>query len=592
MAEMKRAHETENPEWESIGEGAVNAGTDSETGQNGNKTARFKLGEMLISSGMITEEQLEEALRAQKRSKKRIGKILVEKGYLTERQLAEVLSRQLRIPLVSLARYRPMGEALRLIPKNVATRLELLPLAVVDKNHLMIAMADPLNVLAIDEVKMLTGMELEIGLTTPTEIERELEKFYEVQGSLEEAIVEIVESGPGEMDLDREERMTGAEAAPVVKLVNTILEQGAKEGASDVHIEPFEKVTRVRFRVDGALYDALDFPKKLHPAVSSRIKIMANIDISEKRRPQDGRILIKAANRKIDLRVSTLPTIYGEKVVLRLLDQENAMVGLEKLGLDPEEREVLDGMIHQPYGIILVTGPTGSGKSTTLYSVLEQISRPEVNIITVEDPVEYTVAGINQIQLNEKAGLTFSEALRSILRQDPDKIMVGEIRDLETGQLAVRAALTGHLVLSTLHTNDAPSASIRLIEMGIAPFLVASSLIGVVAQRLVRRLCEHCKEEYELSESVLLDTGLPPGTRAWKPVGCDVCRTTGYRGRTAVFEIMKVDDVIQSLILENASATRIRKEAISRGMRTLRQSGLKKVSEGITSLEEVLQVSL
>jgi type IV pilus assembly protein PilB len=560
-------------------------------GQN-NKPPRFKLGDLLVNSGMITGDQLEESLRNQSRSKKRLGSILVEKGYLTERQLAEVLSRQLRVPLVSLARYRPMGEALRLIPKNVAKRLELLPLALLDNNRLMIAMADPLNVLAVDEVKILTGMEIEIGITTPSEIERELDKFYEVQGSLEDAIVEVVESAPGEMDLDREERMAGADDAPVVKLVNTILEQGAKEGASDVHIEPFEKVTRVRFRVDGALYDALDFPKKLHPAVSSRIKIMANIDISEKRKPQDGRILIKAANRKIDLRVSTLPTIYGEKVVLRLLDQANAMVGLEKLGLFPEEREILDSMIHRPYGILLVTGPTGSGKSTTLYSVLEQISKPEVNIITVEDPVEYTMTGINQIQLNERAGLTFGEALRSILRQDPDKIMVGEIRDLETGQLAVRAALTGHLVLSTLHTNDAPSASIRLIEMGIAPFLVASSLIGVVAQRLVRKLCDNCKEEYELPESVLIDTGLPPGTRAYRPVGCDVCRTTGYKGRSAVFEIMKVDETIQSLILENASTNRIRKEAISRGMRTLRQSGLRKVTDGVTSLEEVLQVSL
>ncbi len=561
-------------------------------GYNNNRPPRFKLGDLLVQSGMITAQQLEEALRSQKKSKKRLGSILVEKGYLTERQLAEVLSRQLRVPLVSLARYRPMGEALRLIPKNVAKRLELLPLALLDNNRMMIAMADPLNVLAIDEVKILTGMELEVGITTTSEIERELEKFYQVQGSLEDAIVEVVETEPGEMDLEREEKRAGADDAPVVKLVNTILEQGAKEGASDVHIEPFEKVTRVRFRVDGALYDALDFPKKLHPAVSSRIKIMANIDISEKRKPQDGRILIKAANRKIDLRVSTLPTIYGEKVVLRLLDQANAMVGLEKLGLYPEDRELLDDMIHRPYGIVLVTGPTGSGKSTTLYSVLEQISKPEVNIITVEDPVEYTMTGINQIQLNERAGLTFGEALRSILRQDPDKIMVGEIRDLETGVLAVRAALTGHLVLSTLHTNDAPSASIRLIEMGIAPFLVASSMIGVVAQRLVRKLCENCKEEYEIPESVLIDMGLPPGTKAWKPVGCDVCRTTGYKGRSAVFEIMKVDDVIQSLILEGASASRIRKEAISRGMKTLRQAGLRKVTDGVTSLEEVLQVSL
>jgi type IV pilus assembly protein PilB len=551
-----------------------------------------RIGDMLLHSGLITQEQLDEALAEQKRTKERLGQILVRKGYITERQLAEILSRQLKVPLVSLARYRPMSEALNLVPERVARRLQVLPLAIVDNNRLMVAMADPLDLMAIDEIKMLTGMELEIGITTPSEIERELDKFYRVRGSLEDAIVEVYETTGGELDLQREERAASADDAPVVKLVNTILEQGAKEGASDIHIEPFENVTRVRFRVDGALYDALDFPRKLHPAVSSRIKIMSNIDISEKRRPQDGRILIKVANRKIDLRVSTLPTIYGEKVVLRLLDQTNAMVGLEKLGLYPEDRALVDEMITRPYGIVLVTGPTGSGKSTTLYSVLEQISKPEVNIITVEDPVEYTIAGINQIQLNEKAGLTFGEALRSILRQDPDKIMVGEIRDLETAQLAIRAALTGHLVLSTLHTNDAPSASIRLVEMGIAPFLVSSSLIGVIAQRLVRKLCPRCKEEYSPSPKALMDVGLPPGVVLWKAVGCDECRGTGYKGRTGIYEIMKVDESIQSLILEGASAARIRKEALSKGMTTLRQSGLRKAVDGITSLEEVLQVTI
>jgi type IV pilus assembly protein PilB len=348
------------------------------------------------------------------------------------------------------------------------------------------------------------------------------------------------------------------------------MEQAVREAASDIHIEPFEKVTRVRYRVDGSLFDAIDFTRKLHPAVSSRIKIMANIDISEKRRPQDGRILIKTLNKNIDLRVSTLPTIYGEKVVLRLLDQSNAMVGLEKLGLEQADRELVDKIIGSPYGIVLVTGPTGSGKSTTLYSVLERLSKPEVNIITVEDPVEYTMTGINQIQVNEKAGLTFSEALRSILRQDPDKIMVGEIRDLETAQLAVRAALTGHLVLSTLHTNDAPSATVRLIEMGIAPFLVSSSLIAVVAQRLIRKLCEHCKQEYELPDKIAEEVGLPKGTVVFKPVGCEICRGTGYKGRSGIYEIMKVDEDIQNLILEGSAGHRIQHEAIKKGMITLR----------------------
>ncbi len=553
---------------------------------------QFRLGDLLVSMGLISDEDLKRVLSEQKYSKKRLGEILVSKQLLSERQLAEVLSRQLRVPLISLARYRPMGEALRLVPENVARRLELVPLAILDNNRLMIAMADPLNVLAIDEVRILTGMDVEVGIATSTEIFRDLDKFYQVQGSLDDAMVEVVESSGSTMDLDREGKGASADDAPVVKLVNSIMEQAVRESASDIHIEPFEKVTRVRYRVDGSLFDAIDFTRKLHPAVSSRIKIMANIDISEKRRPQDGRILIKTLNKNIDLRVSTLPTIYGEKVVLRLLDQSNAMVGLEKLGLEQPDRELVERIIGTPYGIVLVTGPTGSGKTTSLYSVLERLSKPEVNIITVEDPVEYTMTGINQIQVNEKAGLTFSEALRSILRQDPDKIMVGEIRDLETAQLAVRAALTGHLVLSTLHTNDAPSATVRMVEMGIAPFLVSSSLIAVIAQRLVRKLCEHCKQEYILPDPIAEDVGLPKGTVAFKPVGCEICRGTGYKGRSGIYEIMKVDEDIENLILEGAAGHRIQQEAIRKGMRTLRDSGLVKVADGVTSLEEVLQVTL
>ena len=556
-----------------------------------NGQLQFRLGDLLVSSGLLSQEALERVLSEQKYSKKRLGEILVSKQLLTERQLAEVLSRQLKVPLISLARYRPMGEALRIVPESVARRLELVPLAILDNNRLMVAMADPLNVLAIDELRLLTGMEVEVGIATSTEIFRDLDKFYEVQLSLDDAMVEVVESA-SPADLDREGKGSSADDAPVVKLVNSIMEQAVREAASDIHIEPFEKVTRVRYRVDGSLFDAVDFPRKLHPAVSSRIKIMANIDISEKRRPQDGRILIKTLNKNIDLRVSTLPTIFGEKVVLRLLDQSNAMVGLEKLGLETDDRIIVDGIMAAPYGILLVTGPTGSGKSTTLYSILERLSKPEVNIITVEDPVEYTMTGINQIQVNEKAGLTFGEALRSILRQDPDKIMVGEIRDLETAQLAVRAALTGHLVLSTLHTNDAPSASIRLVEMGIAPFLVSSSLLAVMAQRLVRKLCEECKQEYTIPDSTATDLGLPRGIRAFKPLGCEACRGTGYRGRSGIYEIMKVDEEIENLVLEGAAGHRIQQEAVSKGMRTLRDSGLRKVVDGVTSLEEVLQVTL
>lgn len=552
---------------------------------------QFKLGDLLVKTGNLSEEDLRSVLAHQKNSKKKLGQIIVNKKLLSERQLAEVLSRQLKMPLISLARYRPMGEALRLVPENVARRLELVPLAILDNNRLMVAMADPLDVLARDEVMILTGMDVEIGIATPTEINRDLDKFYQVQGSLDDAMIEVVELSGGAVDIEHEGKTATADDAPVVKLVNSVMEQAVREMASDIHIEPFEKVTRVRYRVDGSLFDAIDFPRKLHPAVSSRIKIMANIDISEKRRPQDGRIMIKALNRNIDLRVSTLPTIYGEKVVLRLLDQSNAVVGLEKLGLDHDDRKMVDEIIAIPYGIILVTGPTGSGKSTTLYSVLERLSKPEVNIISIEDPVEYTMTGINQIQINEKAGLTFSEALRSILRQDPDKIMVGEIRDRDTAQLAVRAALTGHLVLSTLHTNDAPSASIRLIEMGIPPFLVASSLLAVIAQRLVRKLCDNCKQQYTIPDAVAADVGLPRGTTAFRPIGCEICRGTGYKGRSGIYEIMKVNDQIKNLILEGTAGHHIQRQAIECGMRTLRDSGLRKILDGLTSLEEVLQVT-
>lgn len=493
--------------------------------------------------------------------------------------------------MVTLARYRPMIEALRMVPENVARRLDLLPLAVLDNNRLFIAMADPLNIISIDEVRMLTGMEVDVGVAIPSEIRRDMDSFYSVRGSVDDAIVEIVDMSAAE-ELKRDYD-AAAEAsiddAPVVKLVNGLLDQAVRESASDLHIEPFEKSSKVRYRVDGNLFDALDFPRNLHPAVISRLKIMANMDISEKRRPQDGRILLKYQERKVDLRVSSLPTVYGEKMVMRVLDQASSAVGLERIGLLEEDRVLLDGIIGRAYGMMLVTGPTGSGKSTTLYSVLERINEPESNLITVEDPVEYMIPGINQVQINEKAGLTFADALRSILRQDPDKIMVGEIRDTETAQLAVRAALTGHLVLSTLHTNDAPSAVIRLNDMGVAPFLISSSVIGVIAQRLVRKLCPSCKEAFEPGPNVCREYGIPEGSRIYKAVGCEQCRWSGYKGRTAVFQIMTVNDEIRRLIAEEAQAREIEAAARRNGMRTLRDAGLLKVLEGVSSMEEVLQ---
>ena len=391
----------------------------------------FRLGDFLVQDGMISSQQLQSALEEQHNSHLRLGEILVKKGWITERQLAEALARQLKMPIVSLARFRPMPEAVRMIPLATAERLQLIPLSITDKDHLYVAIADPLNILALDELRIMTGMEIDLGIATASEITAELERVYSIHGSLEDAIVEVVgaEFQDDDMDLASIGEGVSADDAPVVKLVNKIIEEAVKEHASDVHVEPFEKSSTVRYRVDGQLYNSLGFPKNLHPAVSSRIKIMANMDISEKRKPQDGRILIKVMGRRIDLRVSSLPSIFGEKIVMRILDQANAMVGLEKLGFGPRERDVMADLISLAHGIILVTGPTGSGKSTTLYSVLEKINQPEVNIITVEDPVEYTINGINQVQVNEKAGLTFSQALRSILRQDTDKVIVGEIRD-------------------------------------------------------------------------------------------------------------------------------------------------------------------
>ena len=553
-----------------------------------------RLGDLLVEAGAITQEQLSNALAEQKKSGQRLGAFLVSKGWITESKLMEALSLLLKFPLVSLSRYRPSPEALRKIPQNVALRLQVIPLNIEEDGSLRIATADPLDIMALDELRMLTGMEIHPSLATPSDISRNIERLYTIQDSVKDAMVEIVEGGQRarEFDLARSVSEAAPDDAPVIQLVNSVIEQAVREGASDIHIEPFEKVSHVRYRVDGQLFNAFDFPFGLHPAVSSRIKIMSGMNISEKRRPQDGRIVVNAMNRRIDLRVSSLPSIYGEKMVIRILDQGNAQVGLQKLGFEDDDRELIDLLISQPYGIILLTGPTGSGKSTTLYSMLEQINKPEVNVVTVEDPVEYTILGVTQVQVNEKAGLTFESTLRSILRQDPDKIMIGEIRDRETAQLAIRAALTGHLVLSTLHTNDAPSAAVRLTDMGIAPFLVSSSLMGIIAQRLVRVLCPYCKERYTLADNMCHSLGTPEGTPAWKPVGCNECRGTGYKGRAGIFEILVVNDTIRRMIVANASTTDLREEAIKLGMKTLRTSGVHKVLAGVTSVEEVFEVSM
>ncbi|PIE54983.1 MAG: type II secretion system protein GspE [Dethiosulfovibrio peptidovorans] len=560
-----------------------------------NKLKNVRLGDLLVKSNVLSEEHLQAALEKQKKGRDRLGEILVKNGWLTESQLIEALSNQLHLPLISTARYRPMPDAVRLIPKHVAERLQVLPLSITDDGHLMVATADPLDLLAADELRILSETEIDFNLCAASHIRRDLDRIYSIQESLDDAEIEVmhgVKDDPPPLGDNAIQDDSSVDDAPVIKIVNTILEQGIREGSSDIHIEPFEKNTRVRFRVDGQLYSALDFSRGLHPAVTSRIKIMSGIDISEKRKPQDGRILIKVLDRRVDLRVSTLPSVYGEKTVIRVLDQSAAMVGLEKLGFESQDRDLIDDVLRSPYGIILVTGPTGSGKSTTLYSFLDQLNKPEVNIITVEDPVEFSISGINQVQVDERSGRTFSSVLRAILRQDPDIIMLGEIRDGETANLAIRAALTGHLVLSTLHTNDATSAPIRLSDMGIQPFLVASSVRAVIAQRLVRRLCSACKMEFVMNPNLCRDLGLPEGSKAFRPVGCDACRGMGYSGRTSLFEILPMSDPIRERILSQESSAEIRNKAIELGMRTLRQAGLAKVLNGVTSVEEMMNVTL
>ena len=481
-----------------------------------------------------------------------------------------------------------MPEAIRLVPRAVAERLSLIPLSIMEDDLLLVAMSNPLDLLGQDEVRMLTGRNLKVGIATASDINQNLDRLYNLQNNLEEAIEEVDTDLGQNLELDFD---ASSDEAPVIQLVSNLLQQAVREGASDIHVEVYEKMARVRFRVDGQLYSAFDYPVALHPSVSARLKIMSGMDIAEKRKPQDGRILIRVDGRRIDLRVSVLPTMNGEKVVLRILDQESSSVGLDRLGLEADDMEKIDLFCNMPWGIMLVTGPTGSGKSTTLYSMLQKINQPDVNIITVEDPVEFSVAGINQVHVNEKAGLTFESALRSILRQDPDKVMVGEIRDQKTAQIAIRAALTGHFVLSTLHTNDAPSAATRMIDMGVPPFLVSASLSGVIAQRLVRRLCPICREEYELNENMCETLNVPVGTHAFRPRGCNECRN-GYKGRRGIYEIMVVDDDLRRMILEGVSNIQLRAEAIKRGMKTLRQSGINNALAGHTSLEEVFTTTL
>src|SRR5438270_4013500 len=570
-----------------------------------------RLGDLLVKEKILSPEQLEQALKAQKEAggKDRLGSVLVKLGLLSDEDVTNFLSRQYGVPAINLQFFEIDPAVVKLIPHETAKRYQILPLSRVGAS-LTIAMVDPTNVFAMDDIKFMTGFNIEPVVASETAIMEFIERSYNVVEVPEENLDDIMATmGDSDTDIELQaeeaeaslaELEKGAEEAPIVKLVNLILTDAVKRGASDIHIEPYEKEYRVRFRIDGMLQSIMNPPIKLKDAITSRIKIMAKLDISEKRLPQDGRIMLKMVlngkKKQLDYRVSCLPTLWGEKVVLRLLDKENLRLDMTKLGFEPESLERFHSAIIKPFGMVLVTGPTGSGKTNTLYSAISTLNRPDTNIMTAEDPVEFQLAGVNQVQMKEAIGLNFAAALRAFLRQDPNIILVGEIRDFETAEIAIKAALTGHLVLSTLHTNGAPETISRLMNMGIEPFLVATSVHLICAQRLVRRICKECTEVVDVPVQALIEEGYTPEeaktVKIQKGKGCTVCNNTGYKGRAGLYEVMEVDDEIRELVLVGASAVELKKKAIERGMITLRQSGLIKVAAGVTTLEEVARETI
>ena len=565
-----------------------------------------RLGEILLKESLITQDQLDKALEFQRSNGGKLGSCLAKMGYITDDDITGVLSRQYGVPSINLKYYEIDPNVIKLIPQDTALRYQVVPLSRVG-SVLTIAMTDPTNVFAMDDIKFMTGFNVEPVVASESAIGEAITRFYGGGASSHEELSNLMkdlvdedqelELATEEQELDATALERAAEEAPIIKLVNLILTDSVKRGASDIHVEPYENEMRVRFRIDGVLQTVMNPPLKLRDAMTSRLKIMAKLDIAEKRLPQDGRIMIKykAEGRKkeLDFRVSSVPTLFGEKIVLRLLDKENLRLDMTKLGFEPESLKKFERNILRPYGMVLVTGPTGSGKTNTLYSSVSRLNQVETNIMTAEDPVEFQLAGINQVQMKEQIGLNFAAALRAFLRQDPNIILVGEIRDFETAEIGVKAALTGHLVLSTLHTNDAPSTISRLMNMGIEPFLVATSVNLICAQRLVRRICVNCKEELEVPEQALIDAGYSPEeaktTKIYHGKGCSTCNKGGYKGRTGLYEVMEINDELRELILVGASALELKKKAIEQGMITLRRSGLIKVAAGMTTMEEVLR---
>src|SRR6266498_2335359 len=551
-----------------------------------------QLGQILLEQGLITNEQLERALGEHRSTARSLGRTLIDLGYIRERDLVMALAEQVGLDFVDLSEHQIDPLAASLLPEQLARRYRALPIGERD-GKLLVAMSDPANVFALDDIRSITNRDVQPIVATASDVERAIAKFGgmgdQVEALASEASSKLeAEDGPGDAEL-------AIEDAPIVKLVQAIMTQAVADRASDVHIEPHERDVRVRFRVDGVLHEVMHSPKNIQNGLISRLKVMADLNIAERRVPQDGRMSIRVGKKALDIRMATLPTVFGEKVVLRILDKTQALLKLSDLGFQEEAFKRYQVSFRKPYGAILVTGPTGSGKSTTLYATLNIINLPDRNIITVEDPVEYRLPGTNQIQVHNRAGMTFAAALRSILRADPDIVLIGEIRDHETALIAVESALTGHLVLSTLHTNDAPAAIARLTEMGVEPYLTASAMDCVVAQRLARKLCERCREPYTPSEAELIEAGFKPHQfqdirTLYRPVGCTACSKTGFLGRTGLYEVMPVTEEIERLTVERASSDRVRQVAMEQGMTPLRIDGLQKAALGITSIEEVLRV--
>lgn len=551
-----------------------------------------QLGTLLVRRGLITPEVLDAAVAEQQRNGRPLGRVLIDRGAISEADLVRALAEQVGLEFVDLAERSVDPSVATVVPESLARRYQALPIGWRDDGKLMVAFADPSNVFAIDDIRALTGAEIHTVVSPPAQVRAAIDRLHRLDREVEGMAQEAADELDGGDDVTALTEVV--EDAPIVKFVNLLITQAVNDRASDIHVEPTERDLRIRFRIDGVLHEVMRSPKTIQAGVISRLKVMADINIAERRIPQDGRMSLTVGGNAVDLRVATLPTVFGEKVVMRILDKHRALLGLADQGFLPDVLARYEQSFRKPYGTILVTGPTGSGKSTTLYATLNVLNSPDRNIITVEDPVEYRLPGINQVQINPKAGLTFAAALRAILRSDPDVVLVGEVRDRETAVIAVEAALTGHLVLTTLHTNDAASTPLRLVEMGVEPFLVTSALDCVLAQRLARRLCERCREPYQPGEAELAEAGWdtagaePP--TLYRPVGCASCGGTGYRGRFAIHEVMLVTEEIERAILERRSTEEVRKLALMDGMLPLRQDGLRKAAAGLTSLEEVFRV--